>query len=103
LNEALDAFAKEGVVAVITRGDKGSIVVEGEKTTEAPAFSIQRLVDTTGAGDMFAAGFLAGLARGADPYVSARLGALAAAEIIQHVGARPAVNLADLAKEKGLF
>jgi len=103
LSEALDAFAKEGVLAVITRGDKGSIVVEGEKRTEAPAFAIERLVDTTGAGDMFAAGFLAGLARGADHYVSARLGALAAAEIIQHVGARPAAKLADLAKVKGLL
>jgi adenosine kinase len=102
-SEALDAFAREGVLAVITRGDKGSIVVEGEKRTEAAAFAIDRLVDTTGAGDMFAAGFLAGLARGADPYVSARLGALAAAEIIQHVGARPAAKLADLAKVKGLL
>jgi len=103
LTEALDALAKEGVLGVVTRSAKGSIVVEGEKRTEAPAFPIAKLVDTTGAGDMFAAGFLAGLARGKDHYTCAELGALAAAEIIQHVGARPLVKLADLAREKGLL
>ena len=61
-----------------------------------------KVVDTTGAGDLFAAGFLAGQARGADLTTSARLGALAAAEIIQHLGARPAVSLAALAAERGL-
>jgi sugar/nucleoside kinase (ribokinase family) len=76
--------------------------VEGAKTTEVPAFPIARLVDTTGAGDMFAAGFLAGLARGTDHVTCARLGALAAAEIIQHLGARPAVPLAALAREQGM-
>ena len=78
------------------------MVVEGDATWEVPAFPIARLVDTTGAGDMFAAGFLAGLARGADMTTCGRLGALAAAEIIQHLGARPNVSLKALAKEKGI-
>jgi sugar/nucleoside kinase (ribokinase family) len=99
LTEALDAFGREGVLAVVTRSEKGSVVMEGGKAVEVPAFPIARLVDTTGAGDMFAAGFLAGLARGADHVTCARLGALAAAEIIQHLGARPAVSLAGLARE----
>ena len=60
------------------------------------------LVDTTGAGDLFAAGFLFGLARGFDAVTCARLGALAAAEVIQHVGARPPVSLKDLAEQNGL-
>ena len=66
LPEALDALGREGVLAIVTRSEKGSVVVEGDKTIEVPAFPIARLVDTTGAGDIFAAGFLAGLARGAD-------------------------------------
>ena len=67
-----------------------------------PAHPIERLVDTTGAGDLFAAGFLTGLSRGIDHTDCARLGALAAAETIQHIGARPQTNLADLARQEGL-
>ena len=63
---------------------------------------IEQVVDVTGAGDLFAAGFLVGLARGKDNRTSARLGALAAAEVIQHIGARPAVSLKALAAENGL-
>ncbi len=66
-----------------------------------PAFPVERVVDTTGAGDLFAAGFLFGLARGADHRSAARLGALAAAEVIQHLGARPERSLAALAQENG--
>jgi sugar/nucleoside kinase (ribokinase family) len=101
-DEALDALRAEGVLGVVTRSAKGCVVVEGEATWEAPAFPIDKLVDTTGAGDMFAAGFLAGLARGADMTTCGRLGALAAAEIIQHLGARPNVSLKALAREKGI-
>ncbi|RBP15527.1 adenosine kinase [Roseiarcus fermentans] len=100
--EALDALRAEGVLGVVTRSAKGCIVIEGEGTWEAPAFPIKKLVDTTGAGDMFAAGFLAGLARNLDMTACGRLGALAAAEIIQHLGARPQVPLAALAAEHGL-
>jgi sugar/nucleoside kinase (ribokinase family) len=101
-DEALDALSAEGVLGIVTRSEKGCVVVEGEATWEAPAFPIERLVDTTGAGDMFAAGFLAGLARGRDMTTCGRLGALAAAEIIQHLGARPQVSLKALAAERQL-
>jgi sugar/nucleoside kinase (ribokinase family) len=101
-DEALDALRAEKALGVVTRSAKGCIVVEGDKTWEAPAFPIHKLVDTTGAGDMFAAGFLVGLARGVDMVTCGRLGALAAAEIIQHLGARPEVSLGALAKEKGV-
>jgi sugar/nucleoside kinase (ribokinase family) len=101
-DEALDALRAENVLGVITRSEKGCVVVEGDQTWEAPAFPIARLVDTTGAGDMFAAGFLAGLARGSDMKTCGRLGALAAAEIIQHLGARPNVSLKGLAIENGI-
>jgi sugar/nucleoside kinase (ribokinase family) len=102
LAEALDALAAEGVLGVVTRSEKGSVVVQGAKRTEVPAFPIAKLVDTTGAGDLFAAGFLAGLARGADHFHCGRLAALAAAEVIQHVGARPQAPLSDLARQNGL-
>jgi len=100
--EAIDAVRREGVLAIVTRSEKGSIVVDGHRTHEVPAFPVARVVDTTGAGDMFSAGFLAGLANGADLETCARLGALAAAEIIQHLGARPLVSLATLARENDL-
>jgi adenosine kinase len=100
--EALDALRAEPALGVVTRSEKGCVVVDGEATWEVPAFPIARLVDTTGAGDMFAAGFLAGLARGRDMFTCGRLGALAAAEVIQHLGARPNVSLKALAKEKGI-
>jgi sugar/nucleoside kinase (ribokinase family) len=76
--------------------------VTREETVAVPASPIEKLVDTTGAGDLFAAGFLAGLVRGCDMRDAGRLGGLAAAEIIQHYGARPNVNLADHAAENGL-
>ncbi|HLW92929.1 MAG TPA: adenosine kinase [Roseiarcus sp.] len=99
---ALEALRAEGALGVVTRSERGSIIVEGEGTFEVPAFPIDRLIDTTGAGDLFAAGFLAGMARDAGHVKSAQLGALAAAEVIQHLGARPQVRLADLAAENGL-
>jgi len=102
LEEALNAVRREGALVAVTRSEKGSIVVDGPRTYEIPACPIARLLDTTGAGDLYAAGFLAGLARGADLKTCASLGALAAAEIIQHIGARPEVTLAALAREKGL-
>jgi adenosine kinase len=78
------------------------VVVDGDRTWEVPAFPIAKLIDTTGAGDMFAAGFLAGLARGRDMTTCGRLGGLAAAEIIQHLGARPNVSLIELARQNGI-
>ena len=61
--EALEAVRREGVLAIVTRSEKGSVIVDGLKTSEVPAFPVARVTDTTGAGDLFAAGFLAGLAR----------------------------------------
>jgi adenosine kinase len=101
LDEALAAVRREGVLAAVTRSAKGSIVVDRRHTYEVPAFPIARVTDTTGAGDLFSAGFLAGLARGATLTTCARLGALAAAEIIQHLGARPEAALAALARDNG--
>jgi adenosine kinase len=68
-----------------------------------PAYPVDRVVDTTGAGDLFAAGFLFGMARGLGDHTAARLGALAAAEVISHLGARPETSLRALAQENGLL
>ena len=101
--DALEAVRNEGVLAVVTRSEKGSVIIEGTALArEVPAFPVARIVDTTGAGDLFAAGFLAGLARGVALEGCARLGALAAAEIIQHLGARPLVPLSRLAHDNAL-
>jgi len=99
---ALQALRADIEVAVVTRSEKGCLVVGPEGTEAVPAFPVERVVDTTGAGDLFAAGFLAGLARGADDRTCGRLGALAAAEAIQHLGARPETSLKDLARDNGL-
>ena len=99
---AVKAFREEAALAVVTRSEKGSLTISSQGLIEAPAFPIENLVDTTGAGDLFAAGYLFGLARGAPYEKCARLGAMAAAEVIQHIGARPEVRLKDLATENGL-
>jgi sugar/nucleoside kinase (ribokinase family) len=101
-DKAVTQMRGEGVLAVVTRSEKGCVVLAKDGVTTAPAAPIQKLVDTTGAGDLFAAGFLTGLVRGQDHATCARLGALAAAEIIQHLGARSAVNLLELASRNGL-
>ena len=100
---AVAALRADVSAAVVTRSEKGCIVLGPEGTEAVPAFPIERVVDTTGAGDLFAAGFLSGLARGADDRTCGRLGALAAAEVIQHLGARPEASLRDLARENGLL
>src|SRR5947209_11561016 len=102
LATAIDALQKESLLAVVTRSEEGSIIVGNEGTRVVPAAPIDNLVDTTGAGDLFAAGFLAGLVRECDHETCARLGALAAAEIIQHIGARPIADLKQLAAKNGL-
>ncbi|MGE0061713.1 MAG: adenosine kinase [Xanthobacteraceae bacterium] len=99
---AAKALQMESRLSVVTRSEKGCAVVQGDKIELVPAAKIDRLVDATGAGDLFAAGFLVGHARGKDNVTAAKLGAIAAAEVIQHVGARPAVSLKDLAGQAGL-
>lgn len=100
---AVKALRADIDVAVVTRSEKGCIVINPEDIEAVPAFRVERVVDTTGAGDLFAAGFLSGLARGADDRTCGRLGAMAAAEVIQHLGARPETSLKDLAAQNGLL
>jgi sugar/nucleoside kinase (ribokinase family) len=88
---------------VVTRSAEGALVVTRQETRSVPAHPVNELVDTTGAGDLFAAGFLAGIASGMDHLDCARLGGLAASEIIQHLGARPQTSLRDLARQEGLL
>jgi sugar/nucleoside kinase (ribokinase family) len=99
---AVDALRNDARLAVITRSEKGCVVVTREQTDAVRAAPIERVVDATGAGDLFAAGFLVGLSRGADNRTCAQLGALAAAEVIQHLGARPESSLKQLADQGGL-
>ncbi len=99
---AIVALRADIDVAVVTRSEKGCLVVGPDGIEAVPAFPVERVVDTTGAGDLFAAGFLSGLARGADDRTCGRLGAMAAGEVIQHIGARPETSLQDLARENGL-
>jgi adenosine kinase len=99
---AVTQIRNENILAVVTRSEQGSLVITREDTLAVEAFPVEKLVDTTGAGDLFAAGFLAGLAKNKDLITCARLGSLAASEIIQHIGARPQVDLANLAAENGL-
>lgn len=101
-DSAVKALRDEAPLAVVTRSAEGSIVIDKEGVMAVPAQSIDRLVDTTGAGDLFAAGFLLGHVRGFSHEEAARLGAIAAAEIIQHLGARPETRLKDLAQENGI-
>jgi sugar/nucleoside kinase (ribokinase family) len=98
---ALNALRNDARLAVITRSEKGCLVVTREETDVVPANPVERVVDATGAGDLFAAGFLVGLSRGVDYRTAARLGALSAAEVIQHLGARPETSLKDLARDNG--
>ena len=101
-DSALMALRADIDAAAVTRSEKGCLVLSPDGIEAVPAFPVERVVDTTGAGDLFAAGFLYGLARGADDRTCGRLGALAAAEIIQHLGARPEASLTQLARENGL-
>jgi len=99
---AVGLLRQEKLLAVVTRSELGCIVIDGETSLAVPAFPVESVVDTTGAGDLFAAGFLAGLVKGKDMATCAQLGAMAAAEIIQHIGARPEKDLAKLAADNGL-
>jgi sugar/nucleoside kinase (ribokinase family) len=99
---ALTQLRKDVRLGVVTRSEKGCVVASADGVTAVPAFPIEKMVDTTGAGDLFAAGFLFGLVRNAGYENAGMLGALAAAEVIQHIGARPQVSLKELAQKNGL-
>jgi len=98
---AAAALRNDVRLAVVTRSEKGCVVVSRESNEVVKAAPIDKLVDATGAGDLFAAGFLVGVARGQDHRTAAQLGALAAAEVIQHLGARPETSLKALAQDNG--
>ena len=101
--DAVRALAGEGVLGVVTRSADGALVVSRDGIEAVPASPVERVVDTTGAGDLFAAGFLAGITRGLSSRDCARLGGIAAAEVISHIGARPQADLAQLAQGEGLL
>jgi sugar/nucleoside kinase (ribokinase family) len=97
LNAAIERLKGHADIAAVTRSEKGSLVVIGDEVIEVPAEPVEKVVDTTGAGDLYAAGFLRGLTSGRSLTDCARMGGICAAEIISHVGPRPEVpSLADL-------
>jgi sugar/nucleoside kinase (ribokinase family) len=100
--EAADAALQDCEMAVLTRSEAGSVIVAQGETIEIEA-DPARVVDLTGAGDLYSAGFLYGLTQGAPLAACGRLGSLAAAEAISHIGARPEVSLRKLAKQNGLI
>jgi len=99
---ALKQLRGDAKLGVVTRSEKGCVVASKDGVIAVPAAPIESIVDTTGAGDLFAAGFLFGHVRGFGFENAGKLGALAAAEVIQHIGARPQVSLKELAKQRGL-
>ncbi len=96
-DDALQRVQHHCEIAALTRSEKGAVVVTRDEVHVVDAHPVAQVVDTTGAGDQFAAGFLYGLTHGYHLGTAARLGALAASEVISHLGARPAVSLAGLA------
>ncbi len=101
-DEAADRVRNDCALAALTRSEQGAVIVTRDEKFVVPALPIDKLVDTTGAGDLFAAGFLYGLSRNRPMIDCARLGGAAAAEIISHIGARPEVSLVDFAKKHGI-
>ncbi|MAK63826.1 MAG: adenosine kinase [Maricaulis sp.] len=99
---ALAAVRQDVAIAAVTRSEKGAVITAGEETVSVPAASVTQLVDTTGAGDLFAAGFLLGIAQGRSLEEAGRMGAISAAEIISHFGARPEKSLKLLSEQSGI-
>jgi sugar/nucleoside kinase (ribokinase family) len=104
LDRALDALVDRCPTVAVTLGRDGCVIAgrDGSRV-RVPAVAVDQVVDTTGAGDSFAAGFLYGVVNHLGPEISARLGVLAASEIVSHIGARPLADLADLARRAGLI
>ncbi len=96
-DDAISAISKHVEIAAITRSSKGAVIISKGEQIKIDAQPVDNVVDTTGAGDQFAAGFLYGLTEGKTLEECGKLGAIAAAEVISHIGPRPAVRLADLA------
>jgi sugar/nucleoside kinase (ribokinase family) len=89
-------------VAAVTRSEKGAVIARGDETAVVRAEPVEKVIDTTGAGDLFAAGFLLGMARGRPLAECSRLGSICAAEIISHYGARPEAKLDALSASAGI-
>jgi sugar/nucleoside kinase (ribokinase family) len=102
LDAAVEALRDRCPVVTVTRSERGALVAGAGELHAVPAVPVAQVVDTTGAGDLYAAGFLLGLARGMPLSDCGRLGCLAAAEVISHLGARPMGSLRELAAEAGL-
>lgn len=100
---ALAAIRKDCKLSALTRSEKGSLIVTETETVEVAAHPIAKIIDVTGAGDLYASGFLFGHTRGFDLKRCAELASLAAAEVISHTGARPHVNLMQHAKAAALL
>jgi sugar/nucleoside kinase (ribokinase family) len=99
-DDALQAVRAHCSVAALTRGEKGSVVLTGDEVHIVDAEVVERVTDTTGAGDAYAAGFLYGLTTAETPDICGRMGGICAAEVISHVGARPDVSFKDLVRKK---
>jgi sugar/nucleoside kinase (ribokinase family) len=102
-DDALQAVRNDCEIAALTRSEAGCVIVRGEEVHVVPAHPVAKVVDATGAGDLFASGFLFGYTQGRALADCGRLGALAAAEVISHVGARPEVGLREHARCHGLL
>jgi sugar/nucleoside kinase (ribokinase family) len=99
LETAIASVRDKVGILVVTRSEKGALATRGSERADVPAEPVEKVVDTTGAGDLFAAGFLTGEARGLSLEQSLKLGSIAAAEVISHYGARPEADLRTLAGE----
>jgi sugar/nucleoside kinase (ribokinase family) len=95
---AVEGVRRHGAVAALTRSEKGSVIVTEDALVEVPAHPVQQLIDTTGAGDLYASGFLYGFSHKMDLATCGALGSLAAAEVISHMGPRPETDLSVLAR-----
>jgi sugar/nucleoside kinase (ribokinase family) len=100
-DEAVEALDGRVDIAALTRGADGAVTVTKDTLVQTPSLPQGKIIDTTGAGDLYAAGFLYGYTHGEDLKTCATLGALAAGEVISHMGARPEISLKDLAKKSG--
>ncbi len=101
-DDALQAVRGKCDIAALTRSEKGCVILAGDEVHVIEAAPVANLIDTTGAGDLFAAGYLFGITHGRNAAASARIGALAAAEVISHIGPRPQADLKALLKKSGL-